>query len=122
MCYLLLITLITFLPIYESHLQEQRWVCCHKDITKSYPIESFTQLCLDTCVCVSGGKKCLFFGNFGMLSFLETPVLRLALLPYYRRYRNVNVEFPSHRGREVILTLIPFYSNAISSTSSLKSA
>ena len=42
--------------------------------------------------CVSGGKKCLFFGNFGMLCFLETPVLRLALLPYYRRiHLNLNL-------------------------------
>ena len=39
-----------------------------------------------TYVCVSGGKKCLFFGNFGVLCFLETPVLRFALLPYSRRY------------------------------------
>ena len=31
------------------------------------------------------GKKYLFFGNFGVLCFLETPVLRFALLPYYRR-------------------------------------
>ena len=36
-------------------------------------------------MCVSGGKKCSFFGKFGMLYFLETPVLRFALLPYYRR-------------------------------------
>ena len=36
-----------------------------------------------TCVCVSGGKKCLFFGNFGVL---ETPVLRFTLLPYYRQF------------------------------------
>ena len=36
-------------------------------------------------VYVSGGKKYLFFGNFGVLCFLETPVLRFALLPYYRR-------------------------------------
>ena len=36
-------------------------------------------------VCVSGGKKCLSFGNFGVLCFLETPVLRFALLPYSRR-------------------------------------
>ena len=35
-------------------------------------------------MCVSGGKKCLFFGKFGVLCFLETPVLRFALLPYYR--------------------------------------
>ena len=38
-----------------------------------------------TPVCASGSKKCLFFGNFGVLCFLETPVLRFALLPYYRR-------------------------------------
>ena len=37
--------------------------------------------------CVLGSKKCLFFGNFGVLCFLETPVLRFALLSYYRRTR-----------------------------------
>ena len=40
-------------------------------------------------VCVSGGKKYSFFGKFGVLCFLETPVLTFALLPYYRR-GNVN--------------------------------
>ena len=39
-----------------------------------------------TFLCVSGGKKCSFFAKFGVLCFLETPVLRFALLPYYRRY------------------------------------
>ena len=29
--------------------------------------------------------KCSFFGKFDVLCFLETPVLRFALLPYYRR-------------------------------------
>ena len=38
-----------------------------------------------TCVCVAGGKKCLFFGKFDVLCFLKTPVLRFALLPHYRR-------------------------------------
>ena len=37
-------------------------------------------------VCVSGGKKCLFFWKFGVLCFLETPVLRFVLLPYYRLF------------------------------------
>ena len=37
------------------------------------------------CVCVSGGKKYSFFGKFGVLCFLVTPVLRFALLPYCRR-------------------------------------
>ena len=37
---------------------------------------------------VSGGKKYLFFRNFGVLCFLETPGLRFALLPYYRRNYN----------------------------------
>ena len=32
-----------------------------------------------TCVCVSGGKKCSFFGKFGVLCFLVTPVLRFAI-------------------------------------------
>ena len=36
-------------------------------------------------VCISEGKKCSFFGKFSVLCFLETPVLRFALLPYYRR-------------------------------------
>ena len=39
-----------------------------------------------TYVCVSGGKKCSFFREFGVLCFLETPVLRFALLSYYRRF------------------------------------
>ena len=36
-------------------------------------------------LCLSGGKKYSFFGKFGVFSFLETPVLRFALLPYYQR-------------------------------------
>ena len=36
--------------------------------------------------CVSGAKKCSFFKKFGVLCFLLTPVLRIGLLPYYRRY------------------------------------
>ena len=31
---------------------------------------------------ISGGKKCSFFGKFGVLCFLETPVLRFTLLPH----------------------------------------
>ena len=38
-------------------------------------------------VCVSGGKKCSFFGNFGVPCFLETAVLRFTLLSYYRRFQ-----------------------------------
>ena len=38
-----------------------------------------------TYVCVSGGKKCSFFGKFGVLCFLETLVWRFALLLYCRR-------------------------------------
>ena len=39
-------------------------------------------------VCVSGGKKCSFFGKFGVLCFLETAALRFTPLPHYRRIRN----------------------------------
>ena len=38
-----------------------------------------------TYVCVSGDKKCPLVGKFGVLCFLETPVLRFALLLYYRQ-------------------------------------
>ena len=42
---------------------------------------------------VSGGKKCSFFGKFDVLGFLETLVLRIAHLPYYRRiYMSVILE------------------------------
>ena len=34
---------------------------------------------------VSGGKKCSFFGKFGVLCSLVTSVLRFDLLPYYRQ-------------------------------------
>ena len=37
-------------------------------------------------MCVSGGKKCSFFGKFVVLCFLETPVFRFALLLYYLRF------------------------------------
>ena len=33
-------------------------------------------------VCVSGVKKRLFFGKFGVLCFLETPISRLTLLTF----------------------------------------
>ena len=60
---------------------------CFKKANHAKISEKQTILILDThtLVYISGGKKCLFFGNFGVLCFLETPVLRFALLPYYRR-------------------------------------
>ena len=44
-----------------------------------------------THVSVSGGKRCLFFGNFEVLCFLETPVLRFALVccPYEEMYKRI---------------------------------
>ena len=44
----------------------------------SYPLR-WTRI--RTYVCVSGGKQFCFFGKFGVLYFLETPVLRFALFP-----------------------------------------
>ena len=39
-------------------------------------------------LCVSGGKKCLFFGTFSVFSFLVSPVSRFALLPYYQQAKH----------------------------------
>ena len=44
-----------------------------------------------TYVCVSGDKKRSFFGKFGVLCFLETPVLTFAYLPYYRQYSVIKI-------------------------------
>ena len=61
-------------------------VVSRKQSTPNFPKNKhFFPLDTHTCVCVSGGKKCSFFGKFGRLCLLETPVLRFALLPYYRR-------------------------------------
>ena len=57
-----------------------------KQITPNFPRSKyFLPPDTHTHVCVSGGKKCLFFGKFGLLSFCVTPVWRFAHLPYYRR-------------------------------------
>ena len=63
--------------------QENKARQIFRKINISYPL-------IRARTCVSGGKKCLFFGKFGVLCFLETPILRFALLPYYRWaiYRN----------------------------------
>ena len=42
-------------------------------------------------MCVSGGKKCSFFGKFDVLCFLETPVLSFALLPYLLPYQRTKI-------------------------------
>ena len=41
-------------------------------------------------MCVLGGKKCSFLARFGMLCFLETPIFRFAILPYYWWYNKRN--------------------------------
>ena len=50
------------------------------------------KLAKHTYVCVSGGKKCSFFGKVGVPCFLETPVLRFTLLPYYRQFKIANMK------------------------------
>ena len=58
-----------------------------KQSTPNFPKnERFLPPDTHTYVCVSGGKKCLFFEKFGVFCFLETHVLRFAILPYYRQY------------------------------------
>ena len=40
------------------------------------------------CAC-QGGNKCSLLRKFDVLCFLETPVLRFGLLPYYRQYKGI---------------------------------
>ena len=63
-----------------------------KQITPNLPKnEHFLPSVTYTYVSVSGGNKWSFFGTFGMLCCLVTPVLRFALLPYYRRIHCLKV-------------------------------
>ena len=62
-----------------------------KQSTSNFPEnEHFLPPDTNMYVCVSGSKKCSFFGKLDVLCFLETPVLRFALLPYYRRKKSEN--------------------------------
>ena len=57
-----------------------------KQCTPNFPKnEHFFPPDTQTYVSVSWGKKRSFFQKFGVLCFLETPVLRFFLLPYHRR-------------------------------------
>ena len=47
----------------------------------SYPL-------IRTRTCAYQEVRSFLFGNFGVLCFLETPVLKFALLPYYQRIVN----------------------------------
>ena len=40
---------------------------------------------------VSRGKKCSFFEKFGVLCFLETPVLSFALLPLDKSFNSQHI-------------------------------
>ena len=52
----------------------------NKQSTLNFPKnEHFLPPDAHTNVCISGGKKCLLFGKFGVLCFLVTPVLRLVI-------------------------------------------
>ena len=52
-------------------------------------------------MCVSGSKKCSFLEKFDVFCFLETPVLRFTLLPYYRQ----NIKNKGRNHRVFIFTL-----------------
>lgn len=43
------------------------------------------------------GKKCSVFGEFGVLCFLVTAVLKFALLPYHRQYVQCSTEPPERK-------------------------
>ena len=47
-------------------------------------IISYTMIHIRPFAYKGGGKKCSLFEKFGVLCFLETPVMGFALLPYYR--------------------------------------
>ena len=70
--------------------------CQRKQGRRNFPKnEHFLPPDKHTSVCVSGGKKCSFFGKLSLIFLLVKPVLKFCLLPYYRRiipvYLKVNI-------------------------------
>ena len=69
-----------------------------KQSTPNFPKnEHFLPHDKHTYVCISGGKKCSFFEKFGVLCFLEAPVLRSAHFPYYRLVTNRLIQHHSFK-------------------------
>ena len=54
-----------------------------KQHAESFEKQTFPTPDTHTCVCISEGKKYLFFEEIGVVFVLVTPVLRFALLPFY---------------------------------------
>ena len=53
------------------------------------------------------GSEMFFFGKFGLLSFLKTPVLSFTLLPYYRRiYLSHNIDQDEVNSDEVFYGMV----------------
>lgn len=51
----------------------------------NYHSSFHNQVMQSTYLCLSGSRKCVLFGKFGILCFLNTPVLRFAPLLCYRK-------------------------------------
>ena len=77
------------LSFYKRQKGESQNGCFKKAKHAKFPKNKhFLPPDMHTYVCVSGGKKCLLFGNFDVFAFLKHPFF--ALLPYYRRFHTTN--------------------------------
>ena len=79
------------------------WVNLRKSNIKSSVIREKGK-CVSTkqIVCVSGRKKYSFLGKFDVFCFLETPILRFTLLPYYRQ-NNIEKNLGEHAPGNYVL-------------------
>ena len=76
-----------WLPYFEPKFPFYTTYLCVSGVRNFRFLENLACFVFVEHVWVSGGKKCSFFGKFGVLCFLETPVLRFTLFLYYRRNR-----------------------------------
>ena len=83
-----------------------KWVFQENKARQNFRKTNFLFLFLRVCI---GVKKCSFFGKFGVLCFLETPVLRFALLPYYQRIMGKVSTFRSHSYKLIHFFLKNFF-------------
>ena len=75
---------INMLVIRQKGKSQNRWFKKTK-LAKLPEKQTFITLWYAHICVIQRDKKCLFFGKFGILCFLETCILRFALLPYYRQ-------------------------------------
>ena len=81
------------------------WTCAYHVVTCHVRIRGNS-------TCAYQGVKNFLFGKFVVLCFLETPILRFALLPYYRRTQKYLIVVLKGKASLILKVLTKKYANS----------